>query len=187
MMQPGLFERTAAPARRLRVLDLCCGLGGFSLAFRERGHLVVGLDVQDLRTYRGRAGAFDVVLAAPPCDEFARESMPWCRTGKAPALDLVRAALRVVGEVRPAMWLLENVRGAVKYLDPLAPRHSHVGARFFWGDFPSFAVSGPPERAKDAVTGSTLHGRRLRSRVAYSVSLAVCLAAELAAEKKGAA
>lgn len=79
----------------LRVLDLFCGLGGFSAAFREQGHHVVGLDhnadlfdkavvapwtetvaadlfevkPQDLQDTDDPP--YDIVLASPPCQTFS--------------------------------------------------------------------------------------------------------------------
>lgn len=165
----------------LRVIDLFCGLGGFSQAFRDSGHNVIGLDIippadliVDIRQYQGERGSFDVVLAAPPCDEFARESMPWCRTGKEPSVDLVRETLRIVNEIKPRVWLMENVRGAEKYITPLAPPMFRIGWRLFWGEFPDFYA--PPEtRTKESMSSSA---KRERAKIGYPISLAVCLAAE---------
>ena len=64
----------------MMVVDLFCGLGGFSQAFRDRGHRVIGVDIvppadvlADVRNlpFNEKLRA-DVVLASPPCDEFTR-------------------------------------------------------------------------------------------------------------------
>lgn len=75
----------------MRILDLFSGLGGFSAAFRDRGHTVTTLDldprfradhVRDLMTVSDLdelGGPFDVVLASPPCERFTimRVSANW--------------------------------------------------------------------------------------------------------------
>ena len=68
----------------LRVLDLYAGLEGWASAFRDAGHEVVTLDIDpafsttlvadvlavDVEQLGGR-GAYDVVLASPPCEGFS--------------------------------------------------------------------------------------------------------------------
>lgn len=79
-------------AATLSVLDLFSGDGGWSAAFRERGHMVTTLDlgvdgdfavdfkvdilsVPDLARLERGGGPFDVVLASPPCTAFSVASM----------------------------------------------------------------------------------------------------------------
>lgn len=129
------------------MLDLFSGLGGASSAFRERGWDVVTVDndpafnctyTADLAHWTYTGPPVDLVWASPPCTEFSRESMPWCRTGVAPSLDLVNAARRIISEVRPTWWVLENVRGARPYLEPLLGTPRIYGPFFLWGTFPDF-------------------------------------------------
>ena len=57
--------------------------------------------------------------------------------GRMPSLTLVDAAERIVRTVPPNYWVIENVRGATRYLTP------RVSARwvlsiYLWGQFPRF-------------------------------------------------
>jgi hypothetical protein len=131
----------------MRMLDLFAGLGGASAAMVDRGWEVVTVDNEprfgcthtaDLTHWSYSGPSVDLVWASPPCTEFSRESMPWKRTGKAPSLALVEAARRIVREVQPQWWVLENVRGATKYLTPLMGEPRSYGPFFLWGVFPTF-------------------------------------------------
>ena len=132
-------------------LDLFAGLGGATQAMKRRGWEVVTVDVEprfaptivaDLATWRWEGRSPDQIWASPPCTEFSRESMPWCRTGRTPDLGLVKAALRIVRECEPRWWVVENVRGAVKWFGPLLGQHRlSCGPFYLWGDFPKFRCS----------------------------------------------
>ncbi len=161
------------------MLDLCAGLGGASRAMRERGWTVTTLDldprfgtdvVADLTTWHWDGGTVDLLWASPPCDEFAREDMPWCRTGQAPSLTLVQHVQRLVAEIRPRYWVLENVRGAQPYLGR-AP--AHYGPIYLWGWFPQFDCTVRPwkERLSSARAD-------LRAEIPYELSLALAQAVE---------
>lgn len=110
--------------RKPLMLDLCCGLKGASAAMRERGWEVVTIDndprfdpdvVADVRTFRWEGPRPDLVWSSPPCVEFSRESMPWCRRGIVPDMSIVDACVRISRESDARFWLLENVRGAIKW------------------------------------------------------------------------
>jgi len=75
-----------------RVLDLFCGVGGFSLAFLRAGWYVAGVDLVRRSEFGGTfiksdvrdldpdfTESFDAVLASPPCEEFARHRLPWLK------------------------------------------------------------------------------------------------------------
>jgi hypothetical protein len=110
------------------MLDICSGLGGASEPFRAAGWSVITVDVEsrfdptfvaDVREFRHSGPRPTFVWCSPPCTEFARESMPWSRTGRAPDLSLVEACIRIIREARPYAWALENVRGAIAHIDRL--------------------------------------------------------------------
>src|SRR5687767_3380289 len=99
------------------MLDPFSGTGGASSAFKAAGWRVVTVDndpqhnpsvVADLNTWSWWDSFSDeiptFVWASPPCTEFSRESMPWCRTGKTPDLGLVFSAMRIIAECQPKFW-----------------------------------------------------------------------------------
>lgn len=164
------------------VLDLFCGLGGFSKAFSDRGHRVIGIDLvppasvcADLSRGVPIKAQPDVLLASPPCTEFTKESLPWRKTGKSPDMTLALAAFKAVQDLKPRWWCIENVQGAIKWF-PKKPT-TRVGSRILWTNIPAWL---PPN--------STAYGKwrlppspdrsRLRSMIPYSISLALCLACE---------
>jgi site-specific DNA-cytosine methylase len=165
------------------MLDLFAGLGGASQAMRARGWDVVTVDsdprfgcdvTADLSAWSWTGRRPDLVWASPPCTEFSRESMPWCRTGNPPSLDLVRAALRVVRECDPTWWVLENVRGATRHLNPLLgePQSSH-GPFFLWGRFPPLR-----SRVKPFLERLSSQRRAERAKVPYRLSEELARACE---------
>jgi len=119
-----------------RVLDLFCGLGGFSQAFRASDRWDVTTvdiearfdpdrvaDVFDLRPSDFEP-AFDVVLASPPCTTLSvagNHTDHW--QDGAPnserARDHVALAFHTVGLIQgldPRFWVLENPRGRMRRL-----------------------------------------------------------------------
>lgn len=130
------------------ILDLCAGLKGASQAMKERGWQVITLDIDprfkcditaDVREwhYPAEFPRPDLIWASPPCDEFARESMPWSKTGKTPDMSIVLACKRIIEEAQPKYYVVENVRGAINYFRPHFGNYRyHVGAFYLWGFFP---------------------------------------------------
>lgn len=162
----------------MRMLDLFAGLGGASQAMRERGWDVITVEldprfapdvVADIREYRYDGPPLDLIWASPPCTEFARESMPWCKTGQEPDLGLVAAALRVIAEARPRWWILENVRGAQAFLGPAKWVRNPV---FLWGEFPAFDAEVKPWKER---LGSRDVAKRAAMPAALSLAVAVAV------------
>lgn len=163
------------------MLDLCCGLKGASAAFRDAGWDVVTLDIDpqfepdivaDLRTWSWDGPRPTLVWASIPCDEFAREFMPWSATGRTPDLSLYRAYQRIVKECQPDYNTLENVKGALWYF---GPAQHHIGPFYFWGNFP---CPGQPKfamRKKESMS-SSWHAER--AKIPYEISQAFLRAVE---------
>ena len=83
------------------VIDLFCGLGGWSEAFLAEGYRAIGFDVEahdygdgkkypgelvlrDVRSITGadlvkEYGVPEIVVASPPCQEFSYMAMPWSK------------------------------------------------------------------------------------------------------------
>ena len=118
-----------------RVLDLFCGLGGFSQAFDESERWsVTTVDIEDrfdpditADVFELRPSdfeqEFDVVLASPPCTQFsiaAEWHGHWGGEGSPQtpaAADSVGLLYHTIGLIRglaPDYWLLENPRGHMR-------------------------------------------------------------------------
>lgn len=160
------------------LVDLCCGLGGWSIGFLERGWTCYGFDVeplpypgqlivQDVRTLDGRRfrGA-SLIVASPPCQEFSRHDMPQTRRRNPPApdLSLVEACYRIAREAGVPM-VLENVRGAQRWLGRAT---CHYGSRYLWGDgIPALLPYTGGERTKTSMSSSW---KRQRAMIPYRLS-----------------
>jgi len=111
----------------MKVLDLFCGLGGWSIPFVEDGDFVVGIDivnfkeypgkliVQDIRTIDGRKFKdFDLIIGSPPCNEFSIAKEIWKGTKNErnveKGLELIYAFERIIAEAKPKIWIMENVK-----------------------------------------------------------------------------
>jgi len=178
-------------ATTMRMLDLFSGLGGASRAMRERGWDVITVDIEpkfnpsiiaDISMYHYEgARPVDLVWASPPCTEFSKDSLPlsWaCNRNNPPKPDtaLTEAAMRVIEEVKPRWWVIENVRGAVKHFRPiLGPPVKRVGSRYLWGVFPDFDC--PPIYGKWRLPPSKDRAA-LRSLIPRELSEALCFACE---------
>ncbi|AFU58185.1 putative cytosine-specific methyltransferase [Candidatus Nitrososphaera gargensis Ga9.2] len=126
-------------------IDLFCGAGGFSLGFVKAGFKhVLGVDnwntvcetyqanignavCQDLRIFDGKpfVGKIDVVIGSPPCQTFssANTKTRECNT------ELCDEFMRIVNEVKPKVWIMENVPECIDYVQ--AP----FKEVFYAGDF----------------------------------------------------
>lgn len=127
----------------MKVLDLFAGKGGWSQAFRDRGHDVTRVeideryeaerhaDILDL-TQQDLAGEWDIVLASPPCERFsiASHGTHWepLDTGFAPrttaAIEGTRLALHalyLINSLQPKAAIMENPRGLMRKILPVKP------------------------------------------------------------------
>lgn len=110
--------------RRLRVLDLFCGLKGWSAPFAARGHQTYTLDLvasfeptypADILTWEPPAelAGLDVILASPPCEKFSTMNIGrnWHHGGK-PKNEGSALALRIVERTRELRLPVRVVRPA---------------------------------------------------------------------------
>jgi hypothetical protein len=170
----------------MRVLDLCAGLGGWSRPARERGHDVITLDldprfgtdiVADVIEWdvpETLVGSVDLVTASPPCDAFSvlnigkNWTKPPSNLPKTPAaeqaLRIVVGCLRVIEEVRPRWYVIENPRAKLRRViedrwpDLGRTRQTVTYCQYdepmmkptdLWGRFPPSLVLRPPCRSGD--------------------------------------
>lgn len=120
----------------MKVLDLYCGLKGWSQAFEDRSHDVITVDIdrkfkptickdikqlhwKDLKPYE----PFDVILASPPCNCFSIASVyrHWEKETKRPkdqetkdAISLIGHTINLILNLNPRWWILENPRGMLR-------------------------------------------------------------------------
>jgi site-specific DNA-cytosine methylase len=145
----------------MKVLDLFCGLGGWSEGFNAEGFDCLGVDIVnvgykydmilcdvcglDAKRFKGK---FDVIVGSPPCRDFSKI----CNLGKIkwkkpPSPDngliLVKEFLEFVTTAQPKYWILENVPGLDKYMvtEPVIKgKIARTQPRHFWGEFPQLLL-----------------------------------------------
>lgn len=130
----------------MNVLDLFAGKGGWSQAFRDRGHDVTRVELEpryqpdicaDILTLTAesfqRFEPFDLILASPPCEKFsiAGHGAPWqpLETGFIPrtteAIDALRLAMHaqyLIHALAPKAAIMENPSGLMKKILPMKPQ-----------------------------------------------------------------
>lgn len=152
------------------MLDLFSGLGGASEAMVQNGWEVQRIEnnpllsevphttlksvfeLRDELVEMERSGftpteQIDVVWASPPCTEFSLAySSPQSialREGRdyQPDLEPLRATLEIIRILKPRYWVIENVRGSIKWFKPILGEQVKVinHSIILWGNFPSFA------------------------------------------------
>ncbi len=170
----------------MKILDLFCGRGGWVQAFPSDWN-ITGYDIRDfssiypfkfvqadLLKYDDFPSDVDLIVASPPCTDFTKASLPstWKSVMKYPpdvdqGIKLFNRAREIINEVKPKYWLIENVRGAQKYV---GKADWHIGSRYFWTNF-KFEYLGNG----DDVYGKTeIFPRKdraeLRAMIPYSIS-----------------
>ena len=122
------------------VIDLFCGCGGFSLGFNQADFNVkLGIDVwedatvtykhnfpkatalnKDIREVTGSSisnliklpiGNIDIVVGGPPCQGF---SVSGKRIKEDPRNELYKSFVRIVDNIKPKVFVMENVPGIIK-------------------------------------------------------------------------
>ena len=129
----------------MKLLDLYCGLGGWSDGLAMEGFEVLGVEIEpyiaklyehpvivadvrdlDSKNFKG----YDLIVGSPPCRDFTQipdvrykegegyKITPW-KEPKNPkrGLELVNAFLRIIEEAEPTYWIMENVVGLTKHLE----------------------------------------------------------------------
>jgi hypothetical protein len=145
---------------RPKVIDLYCGLGGWSEGFLSEGYECHGYDIEahDYGTggYPGTLHIRDVrsihgsefkdaacIVGSSPCQEFSYRAMPWKRAKALPppylGMELFNAQFRIQREAceaagRHIPMVVENVRGAQKWVGRAQWK---FGSFYLWGDVPA--------------------------------------------------
>ncbi len=150
----------------LKVLDLFAGLKGWSEPFERRGHEVFSIDNDvrfdvdlhaDIETLDTDILPWvpDIILASPPCQAFSVMTIGrnWTiehtpKTEKAElAIRLVEATRRIIEELSPIYFVIENPRAKLRKLEVFQDyerrtvTYCQYGEKFMkptdlWGGFP---------------------------------------------------
>jgi len=135
----------------MKVLDLFSGLGGWSTAFKDRGHDVVTVDIEPsfnptvctdimMLTAKDLAylGPFDIVVSSPMCNCFSvmTISCHWSRDGlpkpeTKQAINLIGHTVNLILNLYPRWWILENPRGMMRHVLGKPSATTYFGS---WGD-----------------------------------------------------
>ena len=115
----------------LKVIDLCCGAGGFSEGFRQAGfEVILGVDIDFLPIHSFQLNFncevwqrdikeiwslpdCDVLIGSPPCPHFSEINIGF--NGK-PDISIIDAFLRIVNLAKPKYWVMENVPKVVEFI-----------------------------------------------------------------------
>lgn len=181
--------------RQLVWVDLCSGLGGASQPALDRGWEVIRVDIEpkfkpdivaDVRALPLKPFPIDVLWASPPCTEYSRWSMPcWYARDKEPDHSLMEAARKAVGYFKPRYWIIENTRGAKKFMRGiLGPHAVETGGHVFWGKLPGLIPQCKSHKDSWTSRGTAVRDPAKRALVPYEIGEAVCRAVE-AKQKEG--
>lgn len=177
----------------LEVLELFCGRGGWSKGFAEQGHNCTGIDIENYGyPYRFiKADLFDwipdkhydVILASPPCTEFAWLKHISCKSGydERQGLDLVWRTFHLIEKIKPTYWVIENVKGLGEFLDKptdIVRYGKNKGRKeaWLWGSFPKLGMIPPIDFKINWKMTSSSDKDKLseRSEIPIQLSRAVC-------------
>lgn len=174
---------------KMRMLDLFCGLGGASQTMVDHPdweviridnnpdllqHLSfickdVNVVLDEIKTRSIHILPIDLIWASPPCTQFSEGyNSPKCKHRRSkstepykPDMSLVETTLKIIEALKPRYWIIENVKGAIKFFEPLlgAPKVI-IGPYCLWGEFPLFDAKLPVGYSKE--NDEDRFGRALR-------------------------
>ena len=136
----------------MKVLELFCGAGGWTRGFLPYGDECVGIDIKecyepypatfikkDVREVNGKQFKdFDVVIGSPPCTHFSNARYQNSYVSKpTPELGfpLINEFWRIVQEVKPKYYAMENIKALTKYYDKKPQWEFYIskgGRRCLW-------------------------------------------------------
>lgn len=140
----------------MKVLDVCCGRGGWAVPFVEDGDDVIGIDIkqqpypakliiQDIRTVSGdQFKGFDLIIGSPPCVAFSNaryksRHVHHKNPNPEEGMGLIHEFWRIVDEAQPTFYAMENIKALTKYWDRKPQWHFKIskgGKRCLWTNIP---------------------------------------------------
>lgn len=140
----------------MNVLELFAGSRSIGKAAERQGHQVFSTDLNDFDgiDYVCDVLMFDVgvmpfkpnvIWASPPCTGFSVAAIGHHWTGGAGAyipktetarlgIQLLRETLRIIDEIQPAVWFIENPRGLMRKMPELQGMQRHTVTYCQYGD-----------------------------------------------------
>ncbi|MGC9104854.1 MAG: DNA cytosine methyltransferase [Thermoprotei archaeon] len=183
----------------IRVVDLFSGAGGFSRGFREAGFdILLGVDInhdavrtfsvnfpeaialeEDVRNVTGRevielVGKPDIVIGSPPCEAFTaanpfRMRDPLDRLYLDERGNLTLEFVRLVGELRPKVFVMENVPALAEtreLKEALAYEFRRAGyERIYFNFLDAEDYGNPSRRRRLFVSNVPLNPRKVERKV----------------------
>jgi hypothetical protein len=146
----------------MKVLELFSGTQSISKAFREKGHETFTVEFNpkftdtdwtvdvfevNAKDIVERFGKPDVIWSSPPCTKFsvAAVGRNWTNCGAGIyepknkeaelAMELVKHTLKLIHELDPSVWFMENPRGMLRKMDFMQSFDRHTIAYCQYGDF----------------------------------------------------
>ena len=184
------------------MIDLFSGLGGASEAFIEdqewfisrieNNPLLQGVkythnldlskdeDIMMLINAHKNHKNIDLIWASPPCLEFSNAyhapKPRALREGKTfvPDLSLLKNTLKIIDELNPKYWVIENVAGASKIFTEtigMKPRQI-ISPYFLWGNFPHIVMpSDWKHYGKNNISGGTSDPLRSNKKAVVDIEV----------------
>jgi len=87
------------------------------------------------------------------------------------AIELVKCAKRIIDMLQPKYWIIENVRGAIPYINEvLGEPKLIIDSIVLWGEFPIWAMEPGYKHIKDDAWSTTPLRANIRAKIPYAVS-----------------
>lgn len=119
-----------------------------------------------------------LIWASPPCVEFSfAYSSPQSKAIRAgeeynPDMSLLEATIDIIDMLQPKYWVIENVRGALKWFKPYLGEQKQVinHSIFLWGNYPSFDPGEIESKFKNEGSSRDPLRANKRALIPFSVS-----------------
>lgn len=135
----------------------------------------------------GYVDTLDLIWASPPCTDFStgyssprsqaerleKDDFTNSRGKYNPkkAIDMVIETKRIIDLLCPKYWIIENVRGSIKYLTPILGEPTLIiDSIVLWGRFPTWTMPPNYKHIKDDAWSTNPLRANIRAKIPYEVS-----------------